>query len=181
MIQVQDVRLDPVDRRAWRGENEIAFSRKEFDLVHALISRAGDIVTREELMRDVWGVTACDGPGNVRAAGHDRQEIRGYSARGPMGQPDGFDDGTLAPTALMGSIAFAPEICVPALEALAGQAAGPWAVLIGPEGGFAPEERARLQGLDCVTAVSLGPRILRADTAAISALTLWQAALGDWR
>ncbi|HVY32906.1 MAG TPA: 16S rRNA (uracil(1498)-N(3))-methyltransferase [Caulobacteraceae bacterium] len=69
----------------------------------------------------------------------------------------------------------------PALEALAGQAAGPWAVLIGPEGGFAPEERARLRGLDCVTAVSLGPRILRADTAAISALTLWQAALGDWR
>lgn len=69
----------------------------------------------------------------------------------------------------------------PALEALAGQAAGPWAVLIGPEGGFAPEERARLRGLDCVTAVSLGPRILRADTAAISALTLWQAVLGDWR
>lgn len=69
----------------------------------------------------------------------------------------------------------------PALEALAGQAGGPWAVLIGPEGGFAPEERARLRGLDCVTAVSLGPRILRADTAAISALTLWQAVLGDWR
>jgi 16S rRNA (uracil1498-N3)-methyltransferase len=56
----------------------------------------------------------------------------------------------------------------------------PWAVLIGPEGGFAPEERARLRGLPFVTPVSLGPRILRADTAAISALTLWQAALGDW-
>jgi 16S rRNA (uracil1498-N3)-methyltransferase len=68
----------------------------------------------------------------------------------------------------------------PALEALGGQAPGPWAVLIGPEGGFAPEERARLRGLDAVTAVTLGPRILRADTAAISALTLWQAALGDW-
>jgi 16S rRNA (uracil1498-N3)-methyltransferase len=53
-------------------------------------------------------------------------------------------------------------------------------VLIGPEGGFAPEERARLRGLDFVRPVSLGPRILRADTAAISALTLWQAALGDW-
>ena len=68
----------------------------------------------------------------------------------------------------------------PALEALAGQAQAPWALLIGPEGGFAPEERARLRSLDHVTPVTLGPRILRADTAAISALTLWQAALGDW-
>jgi 16S rRNA (uracil1498-N3)-methyltransferase len=68
----------------------------------------------------------------------------------------------------------------PALEALAGQARGPWGLLIGPEGGFAPEERARLRGLAHVTPVTLGPRILRADTAAISALTLWQAALGDW-
>ena len=57
----------------------------------------------------------------------------------------------------------------------------PWAVIIGPEGGFAAEERARLRGLPFVTPVSLGPRILRADTAAIAALTLWQAALGDWR
>jgi 16S rRNA (uracil1498-N3)-methyltransferase len=69
----------------------------------------------------------------------------------------------------------------PALEVLAGQEAGPWAVLIGPEGGFDPQERARLRALDSVTPVSLGPRILRADTAAIAALTLWQAALGDWR
>ena len=68
----------------------------------------------------------------------------------------------------------------PALEALTGQAHGPWALLIGPEGGFAPEERVRLRSLEHVTPVTLGPRILRADTAAISALTLWQAALGDW-
>lgn len=68
----------------------------------------------------------------------------------------------------------------PAVEALRGAAAGPWAVLIGPEGGFAPEERDRLRGLGFVVPVSLGPRILRADTAAISALTLWQAAAGDW-
>lgn len=57
MFEVQDVRLDPESRRAWRGRDEIALSRKEFDLVHALISRAGDIVTREELMRDVWHTT----------------------------------------------------------------------------------------------------------------------------
>jgi len=69
----------------------------------------------------------------------------------------------------------------PALEALAGAPAGPWAVLIGPEGGFAPEERDRLRGLAFVTPATLGPRILRADTAAVAALTLWQAALGDWR
>jgi 16S rRNA (uracil1498-N3)-methyltransferase len=69
----------------------------------------------------------------------------------------------------------------PAAEALAGQAGGPWAVLIGPEGGFAPEERERIRSLPGVVPVSLGPRILRADTAAIAALTLWQAALGDWR
>ncbi len=58
---------------------------------------------------------------------------------------------------------------------------GPWAILIGPEGGFSPEERGRLRSLPFVTPATLGPRILRADTAAISALTLWQAAAGDWR
>lgn len=57
---------------------------------------------------------------------------------------------------------------------------GPWAILIGPEGGFSPEERERLRALSFTTAVSLGPRILRADTAAIAAMTLWQAAVGDW-
>jgi len=57
---------------------------------------------------------------------------------------------------------------------------GPWAILIGPEGGFSPAERARLHALPFAHAVSLGPRILRADTAAVAALTLWQNALGDW-
>ncbi|HRD46846.1 MAG TPA: RsmE family RNA methyltransferase, partial [Caulobacter sp.] len=57
---------------------------------------------------------------------------------------------------------------------------GPWAVLIGPEGGFDPEEGEKLRGLPFVTPVSLGPRILRADTAAIAALTIWQSAMGDW-
>jgi 16S rRNA (uracil1498-N3)-methyltransferase len=66
------------------------------------------------------------------------------------------------------------------LEALNGEPASPWAVLIGPEGGFSPAERERLRALDYAVPVSLGPRILRADTAAISALTLWQAAIGDW-
>ena len=68
----------------------------------------------------------------------------------------------------------------PAMTALADAGGGPWAILIGPEGGFAPEERARLRALPFTTAVSLGPRVLRADTAATAALTLWQAAVGDW-
>lgn len=68
----------------------------------------------------------------------------------------------------------------PILRALHGEAAGPWAVLIGPEGGFSPAERAMLRALPYAVPATLGPRILRADTAAISALTLWQAAIGDW-
>ena len=68
----------------------------------------------------------------------------------------------------------------PAMAALADAGGGSWAILIGPEGGFAPEERARLRALPFTTAVSLGPRVLRADTAATAALTLWQAAVGDW-
>ncbi len=69
----------------------------------------------------------------------------------------------------------------PALEALAGRPGGPWGVLIGPEGGFSPRERGLIRALPQAVPVSLGPRILRADTAAIAALTLWQAALGDLR
>lgn len=58
---------------------------------------------------------------------------------------------------------------------------GPWAVLIGPEGGFARSELDGLRNLPFVTAVGLGPRMLRADTAALSALACWQAVIGDWR
>ncbi len=57
----------------------------------------------------------------------------------------------------------------------------PLAVLVGPEGGFAEEERAVLISLPNVVRLSLGPRILRADTAAVAVLTLVQALLGDWR
>ena len=67
----------------------------------------------------------------------------------------------------------------PAIEAFAAHD-GPAALLIGPEGGFTPAERDRLRSLDFVHAVSLGPRILRAETAVISALTLWQSVCGDW-
>jgi 16S rRNA (uracil1498-N3)-methyltransferase len=58
--------------------------------------------------------------------------------------------------------------------------APPAAVLVGPEGGFTPEERDLLKAQSYVTAISLGPRIMRADTVAIAALALVQSAIGDW-
>jgi len=57
----------------------------------------------------------------------------------------------------------------------------PISVLVGPEGGFAEEERAALVKLPNIVRLALGPRILRADTAAVAALSLVQAVLGDWR
>jgi 16S rRNA (uracil1498-N3)-methyltransferase len=56
----------------------------------------------------------------------------------------------------------------------------PAAVLIGPEGGFTPDEQEMLRRLPFVTAIKMGPRIMRADTAAVAALTLLQAVVGDW-
>lgn len=78
-------------------------------------------------------------------------------------------------------ILWADEAIAGPAETLAGLPRGPWAILIGPEGGFSDPERARLSALPFVSRVSLGPRILRADTAAVAALALWQAALGDWQ
>ena len=57
MIEVQDVRLDPVARRVWRDGTELTLSRKEFDLLHTLMRHAGAIVTREQLMREVWNAS----------------------------------------------------------------------------------------------------------------------------
>lgn len=57
----------------------------------------------------------------------------------------------------------------------------PCGLLIGPEGGFSPAERQMLRQLDFVMPITLGPRILRAETAVISALTLWQSLFGDWQ
>ena len=69
----------------------------------------------------------------------------------------------------------------PIADALREAPAGPWAVFTGPEGGFDPAERAQLCALPNVVAVSLGERILRADTAALAALAVWQTVKGDWR
>jgi 16S rRNA (uracil1498-N3)-methyltransferase len=77
-------------------------------------------------------------------------------------------------------ILWGDESLVGPAQTLAGLTPGPWAILVGPEGGFSDAERKQLRGLPFVTPVSLGPRILRADTAACAAITLWQSALGDW-
>jgi 16S rRNA (uracil1498-N3)-methyltransferase len=70
---------------------------------------------------------------------------------------------------------------LPLIEAARGAAEDKAAILTGPEGGFDPSERAMLRALPFVTPVGLGPRILRADTAALAAVTLWQSVKGDWR
>ncbi|MFC3570497.1 16S rRNA (uracil(1498)-N(3))-methyltransferase [Paracoccus simplex] len=86
---------------------------------------------------------------------------------------DGWDAGR--------RILWADEALAGPAQVLSGLPRGPWAILIGPEGGWSESERKRLSAMDCVTRIGLGPRILRADTAAVASLALWQAALGDWR
>jgi 16S rRNA (uracil1498-N3)-methyltransferase len=68
---------------------------------------------------------------------------------------------------------------LPALEAMRGRP-GPAAILIGPEGGFDAEERDLVRAHPQAVGIALGPRILRADTAAAAAVSLWMAAAGDW-
>lgn len=66
-----------------------------------------------------WGLAACDGPGNFtkRFKGENRT-FYGYAARGPIGEPDGRDDGTITPSAALGSLPFAPEFVIPTAEAM---------------------------------------------------------------
>jgi 16S rRNA (uracil1498-N3)-methyltransferase len=66
---------------------------------------------------------------------------------------------------------------IPMIDAIA---PAPSAILIGPEGGFTLEERALIRAIPQATGVSLGPRILRADTAMVAAVSLWMAKAGDW-
>jgi 16S rRNA (uracil1498-N3)-methyltransferase len=81
------------------------------------------------------------------------------------------------PVAALGEGREPPSALLPA----AAKRSAPLAVLIGPEGGFSQDERAALLKRPNTVRLSLGPRILRADTAAVAALTLVQAVLGDWR
>ena len=97
-------------------------------------------------------------------------------------KPRGLDD-VLAAWDASRRIVLCDEsgLAPPAAQALASQNAVAWAVLIGPEGGFAETELDALRKLPFVSAVSLGPRILRADTAALAGLAVLQALRGDAR
>ena len=88
---------------------------------------------------------------------------------------DGWDAGRRL---ILADEAAASASPLSTLEGLQGQPIG---LLIGPEGGFSPAEREKLLGLPFVVPISLGPRILRADTAAVAALAVIQATIGDWR
>jgi DNA-binding response OmpR family regulator len=57
MVAMRGITADPSSRKVWKDGEEVVLSRKEFDLLYALMSRPGEIVTRSELMRDVWGTT----------------------------------------------------------------------------------------------------------------------------
>jgi 16S rRNA (uracil1498-N3)-methyltransferase len=86
------------------------------------------------------------------------------------------------PVAALADVREAPSAMLPLTMSSAGSGgAQPLALLVGPEGGFAEEERVALLKLTNVVRLSLGPRILRADTAAVAALALIQAVVGDWR
>jgi 16S rRNA (uracil1498-N3)-methyltransferase len=99
----------------------------------------------------------------------------------PADRPLAFCDETLAGAARAGAEAGQPLARSGGwLDAPAGSGPASGGVLIGPEGGFDPAETARLRAHPAVTPQSLGPRILRAETAAVAALTLWQATRGDW-
>ncbi len=75
---------------------------------------------------------------------------------------------------------FADESRVGSTPEIKAEAADKWAILIGPEGGFSASERNRLTSLPMVTQIGLGPRILRADTAVVAAIVLWQSTIGEW-
>ena len=78
------------------------------------------------------------------------------------------------------SLMFCDETMTDRASVMTKDLTAPSAILIGPEGGFSPMERDLLRGLEFARPVSLGPRILRAETAAVAALTLWQSSQGDW-
>jgi hypothetical protein len=72
--------------------------------------------------RNLWGLSACDGPGDLRLPYMGQQRtFFGYAARGPINEPDGRDDGTITPTAALGSLPFAPEIVIPCAQRLTKQ------------------------------------------------------------
>jgi DNA-binding response OmpR family regulator len=110
MHRVQGVELDPTTRRVWRDGREIRLSRKEFDLLHALIRRPGEIVTRDTLMNEVWHTTFWTSAKTIdvhlgwlrRKLGDDTRHptlittLRGRGLRFEVKAPDNHRDATRA-------------------------------------------------------------------------------------
>jgi len=113
----------------------------------------------------------------LRAHAIEAAEQCGRSALPELAEPARLD-ATLAGWPGERALYFADEGGGEPLAATARP--GPAAILIGPEGGFADEERAAIRSLAAARPISLGPRILRADTAALAAVALWMATAGDW-
>ncbi|MFL6764683.1 MAG: glucoamylase family protein [Sphingomicrobium sp.] len=106
---------DPVMRKA--GFDYFENSRRETyaDRAYCIANPMG----WRGYSRNIWGLSACDGPGGFELPYRgQKRTFFGYAARGPTDEPDGRDDGTIAPTAALGSLPFAPEIVVPCAEAL---------------------------------------------------------------
>jgi 16S rRNA (uracil1498-N3)-methyltransferase len=110
---------------------------------------------------------------DIRAPQRLDQTLRGWDDARPLFFCDEAGDAPGEPWG--GRVGRAP----PLLDVVRARGAARAAILIGPEGGFSPDERVRLRALSFVAPATLGPRILRADTAAIVALALWQATAGD--
>jgi 16S rRNA (uracil1498-N3)-methyltransferase len=119
----------------------------------------------------------------MRANAIEAAEQCGVLAVPEVAEPVAFNALTFGPERLVVFCDEAADVADPlaALRAATNAPTPPVAVVIGPEGGFTEEERAQLLRAPSVVRLALGPRILRADTAAVAALTVVQAVLGDWR
>ena len=130
-------------------------------------------------------VSACREPGVsvagiALANGLNANQVHRWMRERGIEPPSRRMSGGAALTALADA-SFVPVQVASPVEALSEVAPGPLAVLIGPEGGFDAAEREHLRARPYVVPISLGPRVMRADTAAVAALALVNAVLGDWR
>ena len=162
--QTQHVRMDRLDAIAVEAAEQTG--RLDVPMIEAP-AKLGDLLDGWEAGRRLM---FCDETGG--------EPVMAALSPAPSGEGDHPKDGGGASQRAQSR---RPSTALRSPSPKGGGIAGPWAILIGPEGGFSPEERERLRALPFTTAVSLGPRILRADTAAVAALTLWQAAVGDWQ
>lgn len=124
VMTVQGVQVDPTSRRVWRDGVELRLSKKEFDLLHALIRRPGEVVTRETLMHEVWETTFWTSAKTIdvhlgwlrRKLGDDPRRptlittIRGRGLRFELSSPYGVAGGAVAPASPSAASAASVEM-----------------------------------------------------------------------